>query len=108
MFLFELEDPDVVKFAAIVAQLKGEIDNNTVDSNWTTDMLLDYFQQNGINLDITDLYDMIKNPPLNSVITNIQGDKVIFKGKGEVETNPDPSQSQQVVKQMAQSAMPSQ
>jgi hypothetical protein len=106
MFLFELEDPDVVKFAAIVSQLKGELDNNTVDSNWTTDMLMDYFQQNGINLDITDLYEMIKNPPLNSLITNIQGDKVIFKGKGEAKTNSDPSQSQQVVQQMAQSAMP--
>jgi hypothetical protein len=107
MLLFELENPDIVKFAAIVSQLKGELDDNTVDSNWTTDMLMDYFQQNGINLDITDLYDMIKNPPLNGLITNIQGDNVIFKGKGEAETNPDPSQSQQVVQQMAQSAMPS-
>lgn len=105
MFLFELENPDVVKFAAIVSQLKGGIDNNTVDSNWTTDMLIDYFQQNGINLDITDLYDMIKNSPMNSLVSNIQGNKVIFKGKGDVATDGGPSQSQKVVQQMAQSAM---
>jgi alcohol dehydrogenase class IV len=51
---------------------------------------------------------MIKTPPLNTVISNIQGDKVVFKGYDEVPQNPDETQNQQVVQQMAQSAMPSQ
>lgn len=105
MFLFELEDPEVVKLAAIVAQLKSEIDDGSVDPNWTTDMLIDYLHQNGINLDITDLYDMIKNPPLNTLISNIQGDKVVFKGHDDTMRNNDPSQDQKVVGQMAQNAM---
>lgn len=48
---------------------------------------------------------MIKNPPLNKVISNIQGDQVIFKGQEEgtgVET--DQTQNQQVVAQMANKA----
>ena len=51
---------------------------------------------------------MIKNPPLNTVIKNIQGDKVIFKGHDDTQMAPDQTQSQQVVGQMAQSAMPTQ
>jgi hypothetical protein len=105
MFLFELEDPEVVKFAAIVSQLKSEFDNGNVDPNWTTDKLIDYFQQNGINLDITDLYDMIQKPPLNMLISNIQGDNVVFKGEETDTQNPGETQSQEVVNQMAQSAM---
>jgi len=105
MFLFELEDPEVVKFAAIVSQLKSEFDNGNIDPNWTTDKLIDYFQQNGINLDITDLYDMIKKPPLNMLISNIQGDNIVFKGEETDTENPDETQSQEVVNQMAQSAM---
>jgi hypothetical protein len=105
MFLFELEDPEVVKFAAIVSQLKSELDNNNIDPSWTTDKLIDYFQQNGINLDITDLYDMIQKPPLNMLISNIQGDDIVFKGEEADTANPDETQSQEVVNQMAQSAM---
>ena len=105
MFLFELEDPEVVKFAAIVSQLKSEFDNGNVDPNWTTDKLIDYFQQNGINLDVTDLYDMIQKPPLNMLISNIQGDNVVFKGEETDTQNPGETQSQEVVNQMAQSAM---
>ena len=105
MFLFELEDPEVVKFAAIVSQLKSELDNNNIDPSWTTDKLIDYFQQNGINLDITDLYDMIQKPPLNMLISNIQGDDIVFKGEEADTANPDETQSQAVVDQMAQSAM---
>ena len=106
MFLFELEDPEVVKFAAIVSQLKSDLDNGNMDPNWNTDKLIDYFQQNGINLDITDLYDMIKKPPLNMLISNIQGDDIVFKGEESAAAqNPDQTQSQEVVDQMAQSAM---
>ena len=49
---------------------------------------------------------MIKKPPLNNVISNIQAGNVVFVGQETgVESNPDQQQSQQVVKQMAQSAM---
>ena len=107
MFLFELEDPDIVRFTAIVGQLKNEIDNGHVDANnFTKNDLLDYFAKNDINLDITDVYDMIQKPPLNTLVKNIQGDKVVFVGMDNASIeNPDQSQSQQVVQQMAQSAM---
>ena len=110
MFLFELDgvDPLSTKLIVLVNQLKTDLDNGIIDpSSYTTEEFLTYLQDKGdIVLDITDLYDMIKNPPLNTVIKNIQGDQIIFKGHDETPKNPDQSQSQQVVQQMAQSAMP--
>ena len=109
MFLFELADPKSIQFVVIVNQLKSDIDSGQIDpNNYSTDQFLEFLQNNGIVLDVTDLYDMIKTPPLNTVISNIQGDKVVFKGHDEVPKNPDETQSQQVVQQMAQSAMPTQ
>jgi len=105
MFLFELDgvDPLSTKLIVLVNQLKTDLDNGIIDpSSYTTEEFLTYLQDKGdIVLDITDLYDMIKNPPLNTVIKNIQGDQIIFKGHDETPKNPDQSQSQQVVQQMA-------
>jgi hypothetical protein len=110
MFLFELADPASAKLIVLVNQLKTDLDNGIIDpSSYTTEEFLTYLQDKGnIVLDVTDLYDMIKNPPLNTVISNIQGDQVIFKGQEETQPAQDQSQSQQVVQQMAQSAMPTQ
>jgi hypothetical protein len=110
MFLFELADPASAKLIVLVNQLKTDVENGIIDpSSYTTDEFLQYLQEKGdIVLDVTDLYDMIKNPPLNTIISNIQGDQVIFKGHDETQPAPDQTQSQQVVGQMAQSAMPTQ
>lgn len=112
MFLFELDgtDPLSTKLIVLVNQLKSEIETGKIDpSSYTTEEFLTYLQDTGdIVLDVTDLYDMIKNPPLNTVIKNIQGDKVIFKGHDDTQQAPDQTQNQQVVQQMAQSAMPTQ
>jgi len=109
MFLFEFADPTSTSYVVIVNQLKSDIDNGHIDpNNFSTDQLLAYLQDNAnVALDVTDLYDMIKKPPLNTVISNIQGDKVVFKGHDETPP-PDQTQSQEVVGQMAQNAMPTQ
>ena len=110
MFLFELADPASAKLIVLVNQLKTDVENGIIDpSSYTTDEFLTYLQnKGGIVLDVTDLYDMIKNPPLNTIISNIQGDQIIFKGHDDTQAPPDETQSQQVVQQMAQSAMPTQ
>ena len=95
----------ITKLVAIADQLKSDLEKGEADPNMSVPDFLQYLKKYDIIYDKTDLYDMIKNPPLNGLITNIQGDNVIFKGKGEAETNSDQSQSQKVVGQMAQSAM---
>ena len=81
LFEFDTSTINVADIVALTNQLKQEIDHGKIDPNtYTVEQLLDYFQQYDIILDADDLYNMIKVPPLKDVITNIQGDKVVFKG----------------------------
>jgi hypothetical protein len=66
--------------------------------------LLNYYKDNDIILAKEDLYDMIKKPPLKNSISNIQGDKVIFKGQ-ETPVEPDEDENKKVIDQMAHKAM---
>jgi hypothetical protein len=105
MRLFELEDPNRVRLVAVTSQLKDEIEKQGV-SEWPLDQFISYLQDQGLNLSEDDLYDMYKNPPLSSLIQNINGDKVMFRGQGgQTPENPDEQESQQVVNQMAHNAM---
>ena len=105
MRLFEFaSSPLLVKLVATTSQLKSEIDSGKTHSDWTVPELLQYYRDNDIVIDKSDLYTMIKKPPLDQSIENIQGDKVIFKGQTpEQEAGPD--ENQKIVQQMAQSAM---
>jgi hypothetical protein len=74
--------------------------------NYTVDQLLDYFQQYDVILDVNDLYNMVRVPPLKGIITNIQGDKVVFKGHQEdTAEKPEGGDSDKTVQQMAKRAM---
>ena len=106
MRLYEFADPQVISLIAIGNQLKDAIDSGKADSNWTVDELLKYFQAYGINLSAGDLRKMITQPPLNKIISNIQGDQVVFVGQNNAQGEEnDESENQKVVDQMAKSAM---
>jgi len=107
MRLFELAGPDplVTRLIAVSDQLKTGLENQEIDPNISTDELLQYLANNDIVVDVKDLYNMIKKPPLNNVIDNIQGDTVVFKGQEANTGEPDDeSESQKVVSQMADQA----
>lgn len=106
MRLFELDDQNALATKILVAidQLKNDVNKGAVQPNWSVEDLLAYFEKYGIILDPTDLYNMVKQKPLKDIITNIQGDKVVFKGSAN-STELPLDQSQEVVAQMAQSAM---
>lgn len=105
MRLYEFAgSPLLIRLVATTSQLKSEIDSGEVHSDWTVPELLQYYRDNDIVIDKDDLYNMIKNPPLNQSIENIQGENVIFKGqtpKQELE----PDENKKVVAQMAKNAM---
>jgi hypothetical protein len=105
MKLFELDtSPLLVRLVATTSQLKSEIDAGQQKANWTTPELLKYYRDNDIIIDKNDLYDMIKNPPLNKYIANIQGDNVVFKGQA-MGNEPGADESSKIVNQMAHNAM---
>jgi hypothetical protein len=103
MRLFEFAtDPLITKLVAVTDQLKNELDDGSIDPEMSLENFIQYLQEYGITLDTNDLYNMIKKPPLNDLISNIQADQVIFKGYGTVEQPED--EKKKVVKQMAKSA----
>lgn len=106
LYEFAGNDPIITKLVVLSDQLKSQLDNGEIQGEWTTDDLLDYLAKNEINVDTPDIYDMVKKPPLSKVISNINNDIVTFKGQDQPDLpTPDKNQSQEVVKQMAKSAM---
>jgi hypothetical protein len=110
MFLSEIAEPDpkITRLVTIVDQLKTDVDNGKIKPDWTVNQLLSYFRKYDIIIDKNDLYKMIKKPPLKNAISNIQGDKVIFKGqeseKADVKpTTPD--DQKKIVAQMAKNTL---
>ena len=105
MRLFEVaESPLLVSLVASTNQLKSQIDSGKLKPNWTVPELLQYYKDNDIIIDKSDLYNMIKKPPLNKYITNIQADNVVFKGQSEP-GQAAPDENKKVVQQMAKDAM---
>ena len=109
MFLFEFDQDSalVSKIVALTNQLEQDLDDGKIGTDYTVDQLLDYFQDYDVILDVQDLYNMIKVPPLKTVIKNIQGDKVVFVGQEESSPNYDAPESddKKTVAQMAKRAM---
>lgn len=104
MRLYEFaQDPLIPKLVAVSDQLKSDLDDGSVQPDMSLEGFIKYLQQYGITLDPNDLYNMIKNPPLNQLISNIKGDQVVFKGYGTVDEPED--EKKKVVKQMANKAM---
>lgn len=111
MLLFEFDASQeatlVPTIVALTNQLQQEIDDGEIDpNNYTVDDLLDYFQQYDVILDVDNLYDMLQVPPLKDVVTNIQGDKVVFKGYDTKNVLDKPEgDDKKTVAQMAKRAM---
>lgn len=112
MRLFELAtDPQLVRLIAAADQLKTALDSGEIKQNITVQQLKDFFKKvtdGQLVLSNDDLYGMIKKRPLNTIISNIQGDEVVFKGLTPTQKTtppPPPEQSKEVVDKMAQNAM---
>ena len=95
MFLFEFEQDStlVSKIVALTSQLEQDLEDGSIGPGYTVDQLLDYFQNYDVILDVNDLYNMIKVPPLKTIITNIQGDNVVFVGQEESKKTHDAPES---------------
>jgi hypothetical protein len=103
MRLYEFADPMITKLVAIADQLKSDLEQGEADPNMLVPDFLQYLKKYDIIYDKTDLYDMIKKLPLKNLISNIQGDKIVFKGFGTPEAPPE-DESQGIVAGMAKKA----
>jgi hypothetical protein len=104
LYEFDENSATVSKIVALTNQLEQDLEDGEIPTEYSLDDLIDYFREYDVILDAQDLYNMIKQPPLNSLIQNIQGDKVVFKGQSTTATPPK-DENQKVVSQMAKNAM---
>lgn len=83
MKLYELDnlDHDSILLTGIVSQILNRIKDTGFDKEYKLDSLLNILSDRGLDIDREEFIDMIKNPPLKNLITNIKGDKIIFKGQ---------------------------
>lgn len=102
LFEFAAEDPLRVKLTAVVSQLQDRVTQD--GQTMSTDELLKILGNQGITIDITDLYDIAKKAPLSNIIDNVNKNEVIFKGQ-ESTGEEDPDAMAQTRQQMAKSAM---
>lgn len=109
MRLFEvIEHSDQRKLIVAVDKLITDLKNGKLEP-MTKNQLLDYFidKYDILSIDEDDLYNF-KDPenPLNQLISNIQGDDIVFKGQDDNSTGPnEKSEQEKVVAKMAKSAM---
>lgn len=103
MRLYEFVDPIIPKLIAVSDQLKTDLTQDQSKTDMSVDQFLEYLQKYDINIDQSDLYNMIKKAPLKNIIDNIQGDNIVFKGFAEPEMPDD--QQEKVVQQMAKNAV---
>jgi len=104
LYEFAAPNPLIPKLVAVSDQLTTELSDEEIQSGMSIDDFLSYLQKFDIVLDQTDLYDMIKLPPLINIISNIQGDNVIFKGAEDQEVPDEEDNSADVVAGMASRA----
>jgi hypothetical protein len=104
LYEFDENSATVSKIVALTNQLEQDLEDGEIPTEYSMDDLINYFREYDVILDAQDLYNMIKQPPLNSLIQNIQGDKVVFKGQSTTATPPE-DENQKVVSQMAKNAM---
>jgi hypothetical protein len=109
MRLFEISnDPKLTKLIAATDQLRTYLEQGKITKNWTLDQLLQYFRKFELVLSPNDIYGMLQQKPLKNVVSNVEGDQVVFKGLEQPEPPveaPPPEQSKEVVAKMAQKAM---
>tara|TARA_R110000868_G_scaffold200494_2_gene447872 strand:+ start:511 stop:852 length:342 start_codon:yes stop_codon:yes gene_type:complete len=104
LYEFANTDPLVPKLIAVADQLKSELEDASIADGMSVDKFLEYLQKYDIVIDKIDLYNMIKKPPLDHIIDNIQGDEMVFKGQESAVDAAAPDPEKKVVKAMADKA----
>lgn len=101
LFEFANDDPLRVKLVSVVSQLKSNLEDKKFAEPMSTEALLDLLKQNEIDIDPSDIYDLIKKDPLVNIIKDIEDDQVIFKGQDSPEAMPDETENEKIRQQMA-------
>lgn len=94
-----------MRLVAIIGQVHSRIKDEGFTKEYKLDSLLNLLKSKDINIDRETLVDMIDNEPLNNIIANVKGDRVIFKGELDDNTDAEsPERSTDTLEKMAKRA----
>lgn len=104
---FDEGDPLRVATAATLAQIKSDISDAAYKGEFTVNALLNKLRNNGVNIARDQLPDLVSEEPWSNLISNIEGNRVIFKSDSEDDSNIDdgPEDSENTMKMMADRAV---
>lgn len=96
---------DVVKLYAILSQIAARIKDTGSNSPMSLTAILEILNQAGLNLTDDQFREMYVKPPLDGIISGVEGDNVTFTGQRK-ETSPSikPDQSTATLEKMAKRA----
>jgi hypothetical protein len=83
LYEFDAADHDMIVLTGVVSQLYNRIKDTGFDKEYSLRALLSKLSERGLDIDREEFIDMIKNPPLKNLISDIRGNKVIFKGQSD-------------------------
>lgn len=104
LFEFADDDPLRVKLAGVAMQLKTQAEET--DQPMPLEEFLSVLNDNGISIDQSDVFDLIKKEPLVNIIDSIENKQVVFKGQSgtDIESSDDmnaPGENEKIVQQLA-------
>jgi hypothetical protein len=103
LFEFAQDDPLRVKLSVVASKLKSN--SEYAKTPITTQDFVAMLQKQGLPIEESDIYDLIKKEPLSNIIDSIEQGHVIFKGQqkpaGGASNQQGPDQNEKTIKAMA-------
>jgi len=81
MLVFEVADPDVARLAALTQFLIGRVQDTASQKPFSVAAYIGLANNLGIALTPEKFQEMSQTPPLNAMIANIEGDKIIWRNQ---------------------------
>jgi hypothetical protein len=109
MLIKEVESMDNGKLTALAHFLLGRAKDSNVQKTFPLDSFVKLANKMGVAVDSETMRALSQRPPLDSVITNVTNDEIIFKGASVDNLGATPmntNQAQSIVSRMAKRALP--
>ena len=102
---FEDDDPLRVATTAVLSQIKSDIEDSAYKGKFTVKALLKKLADNGVKMTHAQLIELVKEEPWSNLISNIKGDKVMFKGEPDEHSgSEEPDDTSSTMDRMAKRA----
>lgn len=103
---FDEDDPLRIATAAVLSQIKADIEDSDYNNKFTVKALLRKLKDNGVNISHSQLLELVKEEPWSNLITDIKGDEgVKFKGEPDEDlSGEEPDETSGTMDKMAKRA----